>query len=728
MSSSINRMLGINWIVGMIMLGSGYAQNYWTHTGNYLSPTATSDSIGVGTSTPGAKLQVNGGTVVGYSAKTAAPTNGAIVNGNVGIGTTTVGSKLQVNGGAAIGYNASTAAPSNGVVISGNVGIGTTTVGSAIQVNGGAAIGYSASTGAPSNGAVVNGNVGIGTTTVGSKLQVNGGAAIGYNASQAAPALGLTVAGPVGLGVATPLSNSKLQVAGYSVFNGSTANIGMLPNLSFMQNSSSMLLAWNRTNAEGEADFINNLGLGSIGGFSFYDIDNSGTGHGLMRVQTNGNVGAGATAAMNDSAFLAINSVMANGVYPVLAFGADPTGVAPSDAAFTNALDSAASRGANGGRCGTVLVPSGQYRINGTLTIPRGVTLQGSFTGPHEFSNDSGTLLLAYYTSGHLESGTPFITMSHTSTVKGLTIRYPLQTVSGDPYPFTFRCNINATIENVNIVNAYNGIDLATNQSGAHYLRNINMCALNQGIIVDQCYEIGRLENVMITPGVWTNCPDPTGLQTYILTHLNGYIFNRTDWEQVTNCFIFEAKRGITFASSSCGQSWCTAMLAWSQGGADECACALYASAVLNPQGVSFKGATFVGADTILTGPITFTDCTFYGKDVQAPSTNTLIYYFANQPTILPLVFTNCKFNWWNLNNNGSPCISVVNNNAYLSLSNCSFYRDYWGQNRGINHISINGGKAGIIGCVFDNPFSISTTGGATYRTSMNMDSNGNWF
>lgn len=701
---SINRLIRISCIIGMSILGYGYAQNYWTHTGNSLYPTATNDSIGVGTSTIGAKLQVNGGAVVGYSAKTAAPTNGAIVNGNVGIGTTTVGSKLQVNGGAAIGYSASTAAPSNG--------------------------------------AVVSGNVGIGTTTVGSKLQVNGGAAIGYNASQAAPALGLTVAGPVGLGVATPLSNSRLQVAGYSIFNGPTANIGWLPDLSFLANSTNMLLAWNRTNCEGEADFINNLGGGSIGGFSFYDIDNSGTGHGLMRVQMNGNVGVGATAAMNDSAFLAINSVMANGVYPVLAFGADPTGVAPSDVAFANAL-AAASSGANGGRCGTVLVPAGQYRINGTLgtlTIPSGVTLQGSFTGPHEYSNDLGTLLLAYYTGGHSENGTPFITMSNNSAVKGLTIRYPNQTVSSpQPYPFTFRCNLYATIENVNIVNAYDGIDLATNQSDGHYLRNIDMCALNQGIIIDKCYEIGRLENVMIVPNVWfgsgqgyipwDDSSDINSLIIYLLTHLNAYIFERTDWEQVTKCFVFGAKRGITLDSSICGQPFCRLnFLTWSQGGADQCVCPLYARYVLNPHGVSFNSATFVGADTILTGPIIFTDCTFSGKDQQPPSTNTLIYYFTNSATILPLVFNNCKFQWWNLNNNGSPCISVNNFNAYLTLSNCSFYRDYWGQKRGINHIYVNMGKAGIIGCVFDNPFSISTSGGGTYRTSMNMDSTGNWF
>jgi len=63
--------------------------------------------------------------------------------GNVGIGTTTIGSKLQVNGNAAIGYSASTAAPTNGLVVAGNILVGTTSENSygsatSIQINGSA--------------------------------------------------------------------------------------------------------------------------------------------------------------------------------------------------------------------------------------------------------------------------------------------------------------------------------------------------------------------------------------------------------------------------------------------------------------------------------------------------------------------------------------------------------------------------------------------------------------
>ncbi|MBL0082375.1 MAG: hypothetical protein IPP37_08025 [Saprospiraceae bacterium] len=87
-------------------------------------------NIGLGTTSPVNRLDVEGGVVIGinYSGTNTAPTNGLLVEGNLGLGTTSPVNKLDVEGGAVIGatYSGSNTAPANGLLVQGNVGIGTT--------------------------------------------------------------------------------------------------------------------------------------------------------------------------------------------------------------------------------------------------------------------------------------------------------------------------------------------------------------------------------------------------------------------------------------------------------------------------------------------------------------------------------------------------------------------------------------------------------------------------
>jgi hypothetical protein len=109
-------------------------------------------------------------------------------------------------------------------------------------------------------------------------------------------------------------------------------------------------------------------------------------------------------------------------------------------AAFQRALDAIAHAGG-----GTVYAPPGKYLFKGTINVPAGVTLRGSYTCmPSHVGlrnqgavkpGDDGTALLVTAGKGN-ENGTPFLTLNTNSSVAGITIFYPEQVTDSAPIPY----------------------------------------------------------------------------------------------------------------------------------------------------------------------------------------------------------------------------------------------------------------------------------------------------
>ena len=152
-------------------------QLYMTPTGSYLDYPGTlnfraSGNMKMSVDASGNVLQTGNLTVQG--------TGNTTIAGNVGIGTTAPGQKLDVQGGNIntsgnlLASGVLTVSGTGNTTIAGNVGIGTTAPGTTLSVAGSANIGSTyALLGAPANGLAIEGNVGIGTTSPGAKLDIN---------------------------------------------------------------------------------------------------------------------------------------------------------------------------------------------------------------------------------------------------------------------------------------------------------------------------------------------------------------------------------------------------------------------------------------------------------------------------------------------------------------------------------------------------------------------------
>jgi len=295
-------------------------------------------------------------------------------------------------------------------------------------------------------------------------------------------------------------------------------------------------------------------------------------------------------------------------------FGAVADGKSDDTKAFQSALDKAASKGE------VVLVPAGQYKLNGVLTIPDGVTLKGIAEGPVMANPRRGTMLLAYAGRDQEESQ-PFVTLLNNSTIKGLSIYYPEQIVTNiHPYPWTIRIKGNrSNIIDLNFVNSYNGIDCGSVYHGQDYIRNIYMCAMRRGIYIDRIVDIGRVENVHIHPSSWSQMGVSEGpIHDFQVNNLEGFVVGRCDWEYMVNCFVIWAKVGFRFIETKgdpVGNDP-QANILITQSGSDVGPLAVVVEKTQYHCGVSFENCQFMDGFLIEEGnrgPIKLTNCGFWG-------------------------------------------------------------------------------------------------------------------
>ena len=271
-------------------------------------------------------------------------------------------------------------------------------------------------------------------------------------------------------------------------------------------------------------------------------------------------------------------------------------------------------------------VPAGRYRIAGHLSIPANVTLQGTYRvaptpGPLKGGVPEGSVLLAFEGRGST-NGSPFLRLAgNNAALAGLVIAYPewKQTdVPPVPYP---PCVLAEGPENVGVrdcclLNPYEGMRFV--RAARHLVRNVTGYPIKRGILVDECYDIGHIENVHFWPfGVAYQPEDP--YCKWVNTESVAFELARTDWHYVLNTFCFGYGIGYKFSKSAQGSANGNFLGL----GADSCQRAVVVEQA-QPPGLLISNGEFVGrwgstnAICLEIGPevegtVSLVNCSFWG-------------------------------------------------------------------------------------------------------------------
>lgn len=338
-------------------------------------------------------------------------------------------------------------------------------------------------------------------------------------------------------------------------------------------------------------------------------------------------------------------------------FEAKGDGVTDDTAAFQKALDDVSKRGG-----GVVSVPTGRYLIKGNLSVPDAVTLEGVWKLPpsNEKAPLSGSVLLAVEGSGKADA-TPFISLNTDSGLKGVTIFYPEQDNKNPrPYPWTVRGHgVNMSIIDVLMVNPWQAVDFGTNFCGRHLIRGLYAGAFHRGIFVDNCLDVGRIEDVHLWPFYG---PNP-GARKAMKDNGIAFIFGKTDWEYVTNCFAFGYGTGFVFQRGLSGQPGNVIL---TQSGSDESPVCVRVERAQPHSGIAFSNCQMMG--TVVTtgdnnGPLKFANCGFW--PVSETDSFALLEGHAT------VTFTGCHFYDWGRKDANSP--GILAKNGALIVSSCDF-------------------------------------------------------
>jgi hypothetical protein len=238
------------------------------------------------------------------------------------------------------------------------------------------------------------------------------------------------------------------------------------------------------------------------------------------------------------------------------------------------------------------------------------------------------------------------------------------------PYP---PCVVAERAENVAVqecllLNPYEGIKLI--HAARHLIRNVTGYPIKRGIYVDECYDIGHIENVHFWPfGVHYKHDDP--YCKWINTQGVAFELARTDWHYVFNTFCFGYGVGYKFSGTKAGSANGNFLGL----GADSCERAMVVEQAQRP-GLLITNGEFVGRwgskdavcleiGTNAVGKVSLVNCSFWGPIDRCVWMRSPAGQFTASA---------CNFVDWDVRGAGSPAIQLDAGRAIVQ--GCTFEQE----------------------------------------------------
>jgi len=226
----------------------------------------------------------------------------------------------------------------------------------------------------------------------------------------------------------------------------------------------------------------------------------------------------------------------------------------------------------------------------------------------------------------------------------------------------------NVGIENCLFLNPYEAIKLV--HAARHLVRNVTGYPIKRGIYVDECYDIGHIENVHFWPfGVHYKHDDP--YCKWINTQGVAFELARTDWHYVFNTFCFGYGVGYKFSETKAGSANGNFLGL----GADSCERAVAVEQAQAP-GLLITNGEFVGRwgskdavcleiGTNAVGKVSLVNCSFWGPIDRCVWMRSPLGQFTASA---------CNFVDWDVRGAGSPAIQLDAGRAIVQ--GCTFEQE----------------------------------------------------